>query len=174
MSEPSLVLEYELTADRARAEFRHFLRARRRSWWKGVAAGSFLFVAIFFYLPYGDYLWAVIYGVVGIEYWFLILSRFIVGVRIRSSSFESKTVQFELDDRGVVRGPRLPKHSPLRFWWKALRQVSEDAESIDLVFDMDRVVSVPQDAFADEDQRVTFRNLVATHLRASHVVVAGR
>lgn len=171
MSAPLLMLEYELTADRLRDEFRHSVRTWRRRWGHRIAVVGMILLSVHF-LRNGDYLFAAVIGILCFEHHFLLSIRLLMAFSFRLG-FQSSQVRFVLDDRGIVQEPP-PKFCRDRYWWKSLRRVSEDEHAFKLDFGFTRQLQVPVHAFANDAERESFRSIVMSHLPTRQPVAAGR
>lgn len=164
MSEPDLVLDFAMTLDDARVPM---TRVGKRIWsewirrlvalylvWMAIDAwhdglywscGIFLFCALFMATPRV------------LTFWWLF--------RLLCRNQPPMQIRIQIDQTGLHMHDAIRKTHDC-FWWSRLTSVTESEYGYELRFDGATYPSmyIPTHAFADDEQRATFRRLIEEHL----------
>lgn len=160
MSDPVLVLDYDVSMEDMRAAMKRAMRNRQwHGWWQNVftlcllggaadsvVSGQLLQGGVFLALA----------ALLTIPHWLLV--RWIWNQ-------PTPHVRIVIDDAGLhVHYPQHKTHNG--FWWSRLTGVDETDGDFELTFDGESYpqMYVPACAFDNDEQRTMFRNLVEKHL----------
>ncbi|MBX3437322.1 MAG: hypothetical protein KF861_07535 [Planctomycetaceae bacterium] len=163
MSEAPFTLKYDVTKDDARASFARMKAQTQPSWFRRSVACLASLWLIGSWSTH-DWWFRVFLMLLVVHFWTFPRSLFWIGRAVMTfmpASMYDTTVVIEADDRGLsVRDRARPLG--YRYWWSRLSQVEETDLGLDLHFDGDKGsdLEIPWKAFAGEDQRREFLDLV--------------
>lgn len=164
MTDPVLVLDFEMTMDEMGAKMKRAGWSMRREWLRRGIAVFILWLAVDYWRS-GDF-WT--FGV------FLLCAAFMVTpsaviiwwvMRLLTRNQPPAHVRIEIDDTGLhMHDPKQKTHNC--FWWSRLTGVEETDGDFELTFDGESYpqMYIPACAFDSQEQRETFLNLVEKHL----------